>query len=173
MYLDVSKALRAPGEEFPFFHQETIPPQESFGDVVTFDEPVLMTGHYMIAGDSLRIEGRLEAIAHARCVLCLQDVAYPISVQFDEIYTHVDRKTEDMTEEFDRLAFDGSKVDLSQLAMTLAVLELPIRFECQGGCKDDSSDRPDHYLAHACQKESPTEHPFSALQQLLTKDQEV
>ena len=33
---------------------------------------------------------------------------------------------------------------------------------------DDSLDD-----THACQKESPVVHPFSALQQLLTKDQEV
>ena len=57
MYLDVSQGLKTPGEEFPFLHKETIPPQEMFGETVTFDEPVLLTGHYIFVGDSLRLEG--------------------------------------------------------------------------------------------------------------------
>lgn len=172
MYLDVSQALRQPGEEFPFLHKEAIPPQVIFGETVTFDEPVLLTGHYMIAGDSLRIEGHLQATARAHCAHCLAPVSLAVCVPFDEIYARVDRKTEDMTEEFDRLAFEGAKIDLSQLALTLAVLELPMRFECAGGCGGRSLEQPEN-SEHACQKESPTEHPFSALQQLLTKDQEV
>ena len=170
MLLDVSQGLRQPAQEFPFSHEEAIPPQEIFGDLVTFDEPVRLEGKYMVVGDSLRLHGQLQAIAHGKCALCLEDVTLNIDVAFDEMYTHVDRKTEDMTEEFDRPAFEGSKVDLSQLALTLAVLELPIRFECIGGCKAEGT--PTNY-SHACRIESPKEHPFSALQQLLKEDQEV
>ena len=60
---------------------------------------------------------------------------------------------------------------LAQLALTLAVLELPMRFEC-ADCSAQAGDDADE-TTRACQKETPMEHPFSALQQLLTKDQEV
>ena len=167
MFLDVSSALRTPGEWFPFLHEEAIPPQMFFGDAVTFDAPVRMEGRMIAEGDTLRLVGRLTTVAHSPCALCLAPVAYPIDVEFDEAYTRVDQKTEDMTEEFDRLAFEGTRIELSQLAMTLAVLELPIRFTCEGACKGDQQ------ISRACRMESPAEHPFSALQQLLTKDQEV
>ena len=37
MLLDVSMAIRSEGEEFPFLHRDEIPPQEIFGDTVTFE----------------------------------------------------------------------------------------------------------------------------------------
>jgi len=56
--------------------------------------------------------------------------------------------------------------------LTLTLLELPIRFECEPECEVMKQARQDNE-SHACQKELPDQHPFSALQQLLTKDQEV
>ncbi len=169
MYLDVSQALLKPETPFPFRHQEQLPPQESFGDTIVFEGPVVLEGQYEILGNALRLKGHLTAKAIAPCALCLTPATYHVDVPFDEIITHVDRLTSFMTEECDQVAFEGSKVDLYQMALTLTVLDLPIRFLCEGGCKTVSTD----ILAHACQKEMPNQHPFSALQQLLTKDQEV
>ena len=57
---------------------------------------------------------------------------------------------------------------------TLAVLALPMRFECGESCPALARLQPDDSQpTHACQKDMPDQHPFSALQQLLTKDQEV
>lgn len=168
MYLDVSQAFRAPGEEFSFLHEETLPPQEIFGDEITFDAPVRMEGKFSINADSLRLYGTLTTVAHGPCALCLEQVDLPIAVDFDEVFHRVDKLTDEMTEEYDCLAFEGSKVELNQTALTLALLELPIRFECVK-CKASQDDQS----TSACQKESPQEHPFAALQQLLTKDQEV
>ena len=63
MLLDVSRALRLPGEVFPFLHREEIPPQEIFGETITFSDAVL-TGHFSMAGDSLHLEGTLTVTAH-------------------------------------------------------------------------------------------------------------
>ena len=79
---------------------------------------------------------------------------------------------EEEAEDDERLAFEGSKVELHQLALTLTLLELPIRFVCEPECDVMKKARQDNE-SHACQKELPDQHPFSALQQLLTKDQEV
>ena len=176
LLLDISRALRAPGEEIPFSHRDAIPPQEVFGETVTFDD-VLLSGHFSFAGDSLYIRGVLTATANGCCAGCLQPVAYPIEVEFDEIfaqqskYPQVEENPED---EDERLMFEGSKVELSHLALTLAVLELPMRFMCGEDCPAlDAMQPDDEPHTHACQKDMPDQHPFSALQQLLTKDQEV
>lgn len=175
MLLDISRALRAPGEDFPFLHRDAIPPQEIFGETVTFDD-VLLSGHFSFAGESLQIRGVLQTVAHGMCAGCLQPVSFPVEVPFDEIFTRQTRysqQEEDPGEE-ERLMFEGSQVELSHLAMTLAVLELPMRFECGEDCPALDAVQPeDTPSTHACQKDMPDQHPFSALQQLLTKDQEV
>ena len=176
MLLDISRALRAPGEEFPFLHRDEIPPQEVFRETIVFHD-VLLSGHYSFAGERLQIRGTLPAVADGVCGGCLKPVKHPIEVEFDEIFTRQSRyaPVEDASlEEEERLMFEGSKVELSHLALTLAVLELPMRFECGEDCPAlDAMQPDDDPHTHACQKDMPDQHPFSALQQLLTKDQEV
>ena len=175
MLLDISRALRAPGEDIPFLHRDAIPPQEIFGETVTFSD-VLLAGHYSITDESLRIWGKLTAAAHGHCAGCLKPVDYEVDVPFDEVFTRLSRypQKEETHDEEERLEYEGSKVELSHLAMTLAVLDLPIRFECGEDCPALQGLTPeDTPSTHACQKDMPDQHPFSALQQLLTKDQEV
>lgn len=176
LLLDISRALRTPGEEIPFQHCDEIPPQEIFGETVTFDD-VLLQGYLSAADDSLRIRGTMTAVAHAHCAMCLRPVDYPVEVPFDEVFTRqtrFSRADEASPDEEERLMYEGSKVELSHLAMTLAVLELPIRFECGEDCPARAAILPDDTpSSRASQKDLPDQHPFSALQQLLTKDQEV
>lgn len=174
MALDISRALRSPGESFPFRHEEALPPQEVLGDTVTFDDPVVMEGEFTLNEGRLRLRGWLSTVAHAACANCLAPARYPIRVRFDEVFERRDRaaKAEDVLDEPDRLAYDGPQLELHHLALTLAVLELPIRFLCQEDCRGlQNVTRMEDPTAG--QKELPSEHPFSALQQLLNKDQEV
>ena len=177
MLLDVSRALSAPGEKIPFLHRDEIPPQEIFGETVTFSD-VLLAGHYAMMGDSLHLTGHLTATAHGQCAGCLKAVEYRMEVPFDEIFAHLERyphpREETSEDEEERLVFEGHSVELSHLALTLAVLELPMRFTCGEDCPALGALQPDESQnSHACQKDMPDQHPFSALQQLLTKDQEV
>ena len=177
LLLDISRALRTPGEEIPFQHRDAIPPQEIFGETVTFSD-VILAGSYSVADESLHIWGRMTALAHGHCAGCLKPVDYPVNVEFDEFFTRQTRYTqkEETPDEEERLMYEGSKVELSHLAMTLAVLDLPMRFECGEDCPALAgipSEDDDTPQTHACQKDMPDQHPFSALQQLLTKDQEV
>ncbi len=181
MLLDVSMAISSKGEEFPFLHRDEVPPQEIFGETIEFD-PVVMSGFYCLEDKTLRLRGVLETAAHGKCAACLAPVTLPVRVEFDESFYHMDRrealaereKASEGAQALDeeRLAFEGSKVELSHLALTLTVLELPMRLTCSPPCgamKALEEDEP----SHACQKELPDQRPFSALQQLLTKDQEV
>ena len=176
MLLDISRALRAPGEDIPFLHRDAIQPQEIFGETITFSQ-ILLTGYYTMAGDNLHIWGALKGEAHGLCAGCLKPVVYPLEVPFDEIFVRLSRdpqQKEDSAQEDERLVFEGSKVELGHLAMTLAVLDLPMRFECGADCPGFQALQPEETPStHACQKDMPDQHPFSALQQLLTKDQEV
>lgn len=170
LLLDVSRAMRTPGEAFSFVHHEQIPPQDICGEEVSFDEPVVLEGHFSMSGENLTIEGVLKATAHSRCCNCLEPAKVDLSVDFSEVFTRLDRFTEVEDDDPDRLVFTGSKVELSHLALTLALLDLPIRFLCREDCDGYKYMAPQMNAFH--QTEAPKkENPFSVLQQLLTKDQ--
>ena len=175
MLLDVSRALRAPGEEIPFLHRDQIPPQEIFGETVTFDPP-LLSGHYSLSGDSLRLWGTLSCTAHGHCAGCLKEVDFQVETPFDEVFARLGRypqKEEKAEDEEEQMVFEGSKVELSHLVLTLTLLELPMRFQCGDDCPALRALTLGDDASSACQEDMPDQHPFSALQQLLTKDQEV
>jgi hypothetical protein len=83
LLLDISRAMRAPGEEIPFLHCDAIPPQVIFGETVAFSD-VTLSGFLTSVEDHLRIWGTLHAVAHGHCAGCLQPVDYPVEVPFDE-----------------------------------------------------------------------------------------
>ena len=175
MVLDVSQAFLQPGERIAFRHEEPIPPQLIFGETVTFPQPAVMTGDFLLEGSTLYLTGTLEVTAQGNCAFCLNEVRYPVTKEFSEVFLHLDRmtrQTQQAVDDDERMTFEGKEIDLAQLALTLTVLELPMRFECES-CSEGSDDEDVGDESRACQKETPMEHPFSALQQLLTKDQEV
>ena len=174
MVLDVSQAFLQPGERIAFRHEEPIPPQLIFGETVTFPEPAVMEGDFLLEGSTLYLTGRLDVTARGRCAFCLSEVSYPVSKDFSEVFLHLDRmtrQTQQAADDDEQMTFEGKEIDLAQLALTLTVLELPMRFECES-CSDRSDEEDVGEETRACQKETPMEHPFSALQHLLTKDQE-
>lgn len=174
MLLNVSLAFVKPGERLPFRHEVIIPPQKIFGETVRFPQPAVFEGTYMLEEDSLLLEGRFTAEAAGSCAYCLAPVTYQVDVPFDEVFLHLDKLSRIAPEQSgddEQLTFQGKEVDLDQLALSLAVLDLPMRLVCRDCSEKQAEDSLDD--THACQKESPVVHPFSALQQLLTKDQEV
>lgn len=165
LLLDVSKALRAPGEEFPFEHHEHIPPQDISGEQVTFDDPVVMEGRFSLSEDDLTLDGVLTATAHSRCCNCLSPATVNLKVPFHEVFAKVDRFSEEAEDDPDRLVFSGSKVELDHLALTLAVLELPIRILCKPDCEGYKTMAPQYTAARKA------DNPFAVLQKLKINDQ--
>lgn len=163
MLLDVSRALRTPGEVFPFEHHERISPQEISGETVTFDEPVVLKGRYSMSEDDLTLDGTLTATAHSRCCNCLGPAQVNLTVPFHEVFTKVDRLTEEVEDDPDRLVFTGYKVELEHLALTLALLELPIRILCKPDCQGYREAAPEYTTPQK-------RNPFAALQNLKIND---
>ena len=169
MELDVSKALLTPGTEFPFMAEVTVPPQDVVGETVAFDT-VKLQGTYSALDGIVRLAGWLTTTAHAACALCLNAVDAPLRIAFDERYRKDANEIEDEV-----FRYEGSKAPLDQLALTLLMLNLPMRFLCEGGC-GNGAEHPagvQTIFKSSCEEESPTQRPFEALQRLLTKDEEV
>jgi len=174
MLLDVSDALLLPGVSFNFIHDEEIPPQQILGDTVSFDAAKL-AGIFEVHGDVLRLQGVYNVTAHAHCVNCLKEISRDIEISFDETFKHVSHEAmpENLMEDF--LYFEGKHVDLYPLALTLTVLAIPMRYLCKEDCKgyEKVLSRINQSTINACRETLDEAHPFAALKQLLTEDQEV
>ena len=166
MELDVTQALLRPGEAFPFEEKVTVSPQDVNGETVSFTD-VLLTGTYSAMDGAVRLKGSLSATAHAPCAMCLKDAAFPMEISFAENFRKDAVETED--EDF---AYEGSKVSLDHLSLTLLMLNLPMRFICSEAC--DGGEEYRKYGDSAGQSlQEDTQRPFEALKQLLQEDEEV
>ncbi len=144
MLLDVSRAAASPGTEVAFTHREPIPPQEIMGETVAFPEPALFSGTCLVKGGKLFLKGHMDVTASAHCARCLDPVRHPVSVAFDEAFVPADRPAQGEDGEAggeEGFVFDGPLVEMGRLALTLAVLELPIRFLCGEGCRGLPEER--------------------------------
>ncbi|NLI20862.1 MAG: DUF177 domain-containing protein [Clostridiales bacterium] len=169
MELDVSKALQAPGTELPFAAEMTVPPQDVIGEEVSFD-PVSLEGTYSALDGAIHLSGVLKTTARATCAMCLAPANAAMTIRFDETFRKDANEIEDEV-----FRYEGGKVTLDQLALTLIMLNLPMRFLCKencGGSQAYQALRQD-ISKSSCEEESPTQRPFEALQRLLTKDEEV
>ena len=169
MELDVSKALLAPGTEYPFAAEVTVPPQDVIGETVAFDT-VTLRGHVSALDGTVRLAGELMTTARAACAMCLAPVSVPMTVGFDETFRKDAKEIED-----EAFRYEGSKVTLDQMALTLLMLNLPMRFLCKENCEGDEALQAykQDIFKSSCEEESQTQRPFEALQRLLTKDEEV
>lgn len=167
MLVDITRAIQSPGTEFPFEVSEVLLPQDIVGEEVTFDT-VKIKGVFAGVGDSIFVRGELSTTAYAKCSNCLAPAQIAISVPFANTFVQIEQEDDP-----DKFLFSGSKIDFGDLALSHAVLALPMRFlcteDCQGFC-----GRCGALKTHCtCQKDLQDEHPFAALQELLTKDEEV
>lgn len=164
MKLDVTKALRNPGQHYPLEVEQTIAPQDVGGDEVTFD-PATLKGEYVTGEDgSVTVEGLFHTVAHAQCANCLAPASAEITAEFRETFYHGGDPEDD-----ESFAYEGSKLDFEKLAMFCAMLNLPMRFLCKEDCQGFSEYAGEDVNMRSCHKELPGQHPFAALQQLLAE----
>ena len=169
MELDVSKAFLTPATPFPFEAEVALEPQDVGGETVTFD-PVRIEGSFYAEDDMVRLEGRLRTVAHGACALCMEQADAPVEVDFAENFRKDANETEDEV-----FRYAGKTVPLDHMALTLVMLNLPMRFECEAGCEGSAELKAwkNENPKSSCEDGSPTQRPFEALQSLLKKDEEV
>ncbi len=168
MELDVSRAFISPATPFPFETEVQLPPQELSGEVVTFS-PAKLSGTFFAADDVVRLEGTMNITAHGECALCMSPTDVPLSIDFDESF----RKDADETQD-ESFLYSGKTLPLDHMTLTLAMLNLPMRFLCKEGCEGSEEWQAwQKNNKSSCEDGSPTQRPFEALQSLLKKDEEV
>lgn len=170
MVLDVTKALQAPGEEYPFACSEEVPPAIWDGTEVHFVTPVRVSGIYMAVKDDVWVRAAVEVRMRLACASCLSDAYHDGSARMDVCYAH-----QPDPQDPDLFGFEGHTLRLDDAVLGALWLEMPMRVlclpDCKGLCSRCGANR--NQIMCTCQKELPAKHPFSALAALLNEDKEV
>lgn len=166
MKLDVSTALRTPGQEYAFHERQAMAPVEVLGETVTLDD-IEVSGTFQTMEDgSVTVDGMLKTTAHARCANCLAPASAEVTATFRETFVRGGDPEDDET-----FAYDGYFVDLDHMVMTYLLLEMPMRFVCGEQCPGMGAwVEGDSEISLYREGELPkTQRPFAGLQQLLAQ----
>lgn len=169
MRLDLLNALKDPGQAYAFEAPLELPEMIVLDDPVRF-ESVLFRGTAIGAGETVAIDGTVEAVLGSRCSRCLMDVCQRICAEVHQVFARDPTSAVN-----DVLSIDAAGVELEPLAAEALLLEMPMRFlcreDCLGICPTCGKNRNEDSCS--CQEGGKRQNPFSALSDLLTEDEEV
>ena len=105
-----------------------------------FEAPLQSEARILKMGQSILIEGKVQTRLRLRCVRCLTEFAYPLSLTF-ELTLHsikegaFPEETELEKEDMERSFLEGGEIRLSEIACEQVFLEIPYQPLCQEKCK--------------------------------------
>lgn len=171
MELDVSRGFVHPATPFSFEASLTLEAQDVGGETVTFD-PVALEGTYFVVDDTVRLEGKLTTRAHAACAVCLAPAEKRVEINFDETFRKDANETED-----ECFRYEGKSVPLDHMALTLAMLNLPMRFvcgsaDCHAAMELKAWNEDEKIWAQEAD-EGGTYRPFEGLNELLDSQKQM
>jgi len=106
----------------------------------SFEGPLQSEARVRKAGQSVLINGRVQATLQLQCVRCLKEFYYPISSGFEltllplkeaSSAEEAELSEEDMEANF----YQGGEIHLSEIACEQIFLEIPFKPLCQEDCK--------------------------------------
>lgn len=168
--MDVSRALKNPGQAFPFEATVEIEPLEYLADPLDFAD-VSVRGELLCTGsDRVSVTGEIAARADTRCSRCLEPVSFPISAELNADY---DRQPD--PEDPDLYSFEASTIELTDAVRDALLLNMPMRVlcgeDCRGLCPRCGANL--NRTTCTCQEGAEVTNPFSALKNIVLKDEEV
>ncbi|HIU46014.1 MAG TPA: DUF177 domain-containing protein [Candidatus Fimadaptatus faecigallinarum] len=174
MRMDVSLALKNPGHEFPFALELPLRDQEFAGEAIEFKSDARLEGTYAMQGAGVVVRGELSVKLSRQCSKCLGPVDTAVECEFEDMFF----KEPDPDEPNDLFIIENYTIDMSAYAESLVFLELPMTAQCSPDCKGLCPVCGANLNISQCScgkadTPSDTRKPFAALEDLLTRDEEV
>ena len=167
--LDVSKALKNPGQAYPFQATLSLPETEVLSDPVRFED-ICIDGEFFSTGERISLKATANAQVISRCAKCLEEVCLPIQAKIDALYAR-----QPDPEDPDLYSFEASTLELTDAVRDALLLELPLRFlcseDCKGLCPQCGVNLNKGFCT--CQEGGEVTNPFSALKAIVQNDEEV
>ena len=167
--LDVSKALKFPGQVYRFETDLELEEMEVLNDPVKFEE-IVVSGEYFSAGEKISFSAEVNAKAVSRCAKCLETVKVDLTAEMEALFAR-----ELDPDDPDLYTYESSKVDLTDAVRDALLLELPYRFLCSEDCKGLCSNCGINLNLGTCtcQEGAEVTNPFSALKAIVQNNEEV
>ena len=168
--LDVSRAMKNPGQVYPFDTSVELEEMEVLSDPVHFVD-IRVEGEYLCTGDNrVSLKAEVTATADTRCSRCLEPVSIPVKANVDALF---DRQPD--PEDPDLYSFEASTVELTDAVRDALLLELPLRILCSDDCKGLCPVCGTNLNKGTCTCHEGAEviNPFSALKSIVLNDEEV
>lgn len=128
MRLDMSDAIRDPGQSYPFSIENIeLEPITYLDDPVTFTN-VRIEGEITGTGGAVAMKATVSADVISRCALCLEEACAHLEAEVDYRFS---RQPADE----DEYLIEGYKADIGKPVLDALLLEMPMRFLCKPDCK--------------------------------------
>lgn len=128
MRLDLSSAIRDPGQSYPFSVKDiALEPIVYLDDPVSFSN-VDIEGDLVGTGDAVAMKAVVTADVTSRCALCLEEAHAHLEADVDYRFSRTPADE-------DEYLIEGYKADLDKPVMDALLLEMPMRFLCRPDCK--------------------------------------
>ena len=118
--LDISHALKNPGQIYPLEAEVSLPEMEAMGETLAF-ENARFVGELLGAGESVSVKGTVRADVIAHCARCLAPVRYAVETPVDETFVRAENASADS----DAYPIAGTEIELMDLVKDAVVLDLP------------------------------------------------
>lgn len=171
MLLDISSALKNPGEIYNFSTEITINAQNIYGQSY-FIGPVVLEGIFTSMDDEILVSGEIFYSVSTQCARCLKDITQNFKLKFSESFKKKLLRDIESDDIFDDECFyyDGYQIDISEMVEQIIITNIPIKMICKDGCNNPILSYIDEESReHITEKEN----PFNILKDAFKNDEEV
>jgi uncharacterized protein len=131
MRVRVANAIRQTGDSFPFEQSEQFEPQ-LFGErMISFAEPVSVSGTFVYDGKAFTVSGKATAAVNTSCARCTKEFVERIEFSFTERFV----KGDDETGDNETYPYSGDELLIDKAVLDNLFLEFPIASVCREDCK--------------------------------------
>jgi len=136
--IDLTELLQKVGNEADIERAETVSFPE---DGLKLTQPLKIEAHLVNTGSSVLLTGEAETLAELECSRCLKNYQLPISIEFQEEFSHEPfsppgkGEIELHPEDFVSPIGEDNMIDLTELIRQEMLLSLPIKTLCNEDCK--------------------------------------
>ncbi len=133
--------VRMPADGLRFEHRYEAGELDLNGFEFELREPPLVTGRVDRVGLDMRMRGEIKASLVAPCDRCLGEVAIPVEIPFDLLYTPQDPgagrtgETELHGNDLGFAIYQNDEIDLDEMVLEQMELSLPSRVLCREDCR--------------------------------------
>ncbi|HVJ50572.1 DUF177 domain-containing protein [Desulfitobacterium sp.] len=136
MKVNVAQVRRNEIGKAHFDLEEDFSSYDSELEGVSFTTPVRVHLQVINLGESLLVQGQIQAELKVICGRCMDDFIYPLDLTYEDEWVLSSLASEEQSET--AFVFEKDEIEISERILEQIVLALPMRFicspECQGLC---------------------------------------